>query len=136
MKRLIVILAILGMASTPGISNACAVSAFFQGLLSSAPVDFVCQPTPAQQQTAAQMLAALDAAQLIGATFYPVLGIAQASAVLTTLKNGGCFAVQQLRAAFEAVDAANAAVQAKQMKMLKGAPATLPEYPDLRVYVQ
>jgi uncharacterized protein YceK len=99
-------------------------------------VDMICAPTPEQQDTAAKMLAALDAAQAIGAVFYPPLGIEQASAVLNVIRGGGCFLVTQLTEAFKVVDAANEAVQAKQLKMVKMAPAALPEYAPLRKFIK
>jgi len=108
-----------------------------RAILDSGPVNFICNPTPAQQQTAALMLVALDTAQAVAAGFFPITGIIKASAVLTTIKNGGCFLVAELKEAFEAVDAANAALAKAQMKMMtQMAPATLPEYPDLRVLVK
>jgi amino acid permease len=99
-------------------------------------VDFICNPTAEQQQTAATMLAALDAGQAAGMVFIPALGIAKASAILTTIKNGGCFLVSELTEAFKVVDAANEAAAAKQMRMLKTAPAPRPEYPALRKLVK
>jgi hypothetical protein len=107
-----------------------------KGLLNSAPVDFLCAPTPAQQATAAAMLAALDAAQAAGAIFLPALAIAKASAVLRVIQAGGCFLVAELKAAFEVVDAANQEVAKMQMKMLKAAPPALPEYAPLRQLVK
>jgi hypothetical protein len=107
-----------------------------KGLLTSAPVDFLCAPTPAQQATAAAMLAALDAAQAAGAIFFPPLAIAKASAVLRVIQAGGCFLVAELKAAFEVVDAANQEVAKMQAKMLKAAPPSLPEYAPLRQLVK
>lgn len=95
-------------------------------------VDMICQPTPAQQATAAIMLAALDA----GWSFVPVAGAIKASAVLNVIRTGGCFLISELTAAFKVVDAANAATSAKQMKMLKTAPAALPEYQPLRILIK
>jgi hypothetical protein len=93
--------------------------------------DFICNPTPEQQQTAAAMLSALNAAQAVGAIFYPPVGIFQASAVLTTIKNGGCFLVAQLEDAFKVVDEANlTVVKAKGLKY--GAVTALPQYEPLR----
>ena len=99
-------------------------------------VDFICAPTADQQADAAKMLAALDAAQAAGAIFYAPLGIAKASAVLNTIRGGGCFLVAELTEVFEVVDAANTATQASQAKMLKGAPASLPQYPALRALIK
>jgi hypothetical protein len=104
--------------------------------LNSAPVSFVCQPSPEQQATAAAMLAALDAAQAAGAIFLPVLGVAKASAVLSVIQGGGCFLVAELKAAFEVVDAANVAAAKAQLKMLSGATPVLPEYAALRRFVK
>lgn len=94
--------------------------------------DFVCNPTAEQQQTAAQMLTALDAAQTFAAGFYPVAGVVKASAVLQTIKAGGCFLVSELAEAFKAVDAANTAKLQAQMKLLPTGAAALPEYAALR----
>ena len=100
-------------------------------------IDLICAPTAEQQATAAKMLAALDAAQAVGTVFFPIVGVMKASAVLTTIKNGGCFLVSELAEAFKAVDAANSAVIVKKMKMSPGtAPAVLPEYTPLRVLVK
>jgi hypothetical protein len=100
-------------------------------------VDMICAPTAEQQATAAKMIAALDAAQVAGTIFFPALGVAKASAVLTTIKNGGCFLASELAEAFKAVDAANAVVMTKQMKMTPSmAPPTLPEYAPLRKLVK
>jgi hypothetical protein len=82
------------------------------------------------------MLAALDAAQAAGAMFFPVLGIAKASAVLRVIVGGGCFVISELKSAFDAVDAANAAVAQAQLGKLKGATPALPEYRPLRVLVK
>ena len=105
-------------------------------LTTSAPVNFICQPTPEQQQTAAMMLVAIDAAQAIGAAFFPVIGIAKASAVLTTIKGGGCWALDQLAEAFKVVDAANAATAQAQMKAGKKMAVALPEYAPLRKLIK
>ena len=129
MKRyLAIILVVVAM----GLSGCAAVQAF----LSSPAVDFICNPTAEQQADAAKMLVAIDTAQAVGAIFYPAAGIAQASAILTVIKNGGCFVVAQLKEAFIAVDAANAAVVQAQAKKLKGISTTLPEYPALRKLVK
>lgn len=130
MRKCLALIIIVGLAfSVTGAT--CLNSA-----LNSGPVGFLCQPTPEQQATAAAMLAALDAAQAAGAIFFPVLGIAKASAVLRVIQGGGCFLVAELKAAFEVVDAANAAVASKQLKMLKGATPALPEYAALRKFVK
>jgi hypothetical protein len=99
-------------------------------------VDVICSPTPEQQATAASMLMALDAAQAAGTIFFPALGIAKASAVLTSIKAGSCFLLSELAEAFKAVDAANVATAQVQLKMLRAAPAVLPEYPALRRLVK
>lgn len=104
--------------------------------LNSAPVDFVCSPTPAQQATATAMLTALDTAQTAGALFFPPLAIAQASAVLRVIQAGGCFLVAELKAAFAVVDTGNVAVTAKQMKILKTTPGAQPEYAPLRQFIK
>jgi hypothetical protein len=107
--------------------------ATLQSAFNSGPVNFLCQPTDAQKADAAKMLLAIDAAQAVGTMFFPVIGIAKASAVLTTIVGGGCFLIDELKQALAVADAANGAVAAKQTKMLKGAPAALPEYKSLRV---
>ena len=127
MKKYFAVLVVLVMM----VSGCAAV----QSALNSAPVDFICSPTPDQQATAAAMLIVLDTAQAAGAIFYPVIGIAQASAVLNVIKDGGCFVVAQLKAAFEAVDAANATMaKAKGPKFVSE--TKLPEYPALRKLVK
>jgi hypothetical protein len=106
-------------------------------VMSSGPVGFMCQPSPDQQATAAKMLAALDAAQAIASSFYPAAGIFKASAVLTTIKNGGCFLLTELAEVFKVVDAANTATMQTQMKMLKGSVTmVVPEYAPLRKLVK
>jgi hypothetical protein len=136
MKRLMaMVLAVAVLAAVPVTSQACWFTDLF-GVSAQSVVDFICAPTADQQADAGKMLAALDAGQAAGAMFYAPLGIVKASAVLTTIKNGGCFLVAELTEAFKVVDAANAAVQTKQLKMLPTAPATLPEYPALRKLVK
>lgn len=125
MKKILVLVMVLAMALT-----GC------KALLTSAPVDFLCAPTPAQQATATAMLAALDAAQAAGAIFVPALAIAKASSVLRVIQAGGCFLVAELKAAFEVVDAANTEVAKMQLKALKTAPSALPEYKPLRDLVK
>ena len=128
MKKVLVLIMVLAMA----VGGCTAIKA----LLTSAPVEFLCNPTPAQQQTATAMLAALDAAQAAGAVFVPDLAIAQASAVLRVIQAGGCFLVAELKAALEVVDAANVEMARLQVKNLKTAPPALPEYKPLRDLVK
>jgi hypothetical protein len=130
MKRVLVLCMIVALAF-----GATGATCMNSGLNSSA-VDFVCSPTQAQKDTATAMLSALDAAQAAGAIFLPVLSIAKASAVLRVIQAGGCFLVAELKAAFEVVDAGNTALAKKQNKMLKASAGAIPEYADLRVYVQ
>ena len=128
MKKL-AILVVLAM-----VLSGCAA---IQAALNSAPVDFICNPTTEQQATAAAMLTALDTAQAAGTIFYPVIGIAQASAVLKVIQAGGCFVVAQLQEAFKAVDAANGTTAQVQLKKMPDmAPPVLPEYPALRRLVK
>lgn len=95
--------------------------------------DFICSPTSDQQATAAQMISALDTAQAAVSTFFPAVGIVKASAVLTNIKNGGCFLISELTDAFKAVDAGNAATASAQNKALAtSASETLPQYEPLR----
>lgn len=91
--------------------------------------DFVCNPTPAQQQDAALALAALDALQAAGSIFVPELGIVQASAVFTVIKNGGCFFLNELATALAALDAAR--TKAAVTKGFK-APVKFTDFPSLR----
>lgn len=124
MKKLMILVMVLALALT-----GCAqIKAF----LSSGPVNFICAPTAEQQATASAMLLALDTAQAAGAIFMPALAIAKASAVLRVIQAGGCFVVAELKAAFEAVDAANVEMARLQLKALKTAPPALPEYKPLR----
>jgi hypothetical protein len=109
----------------------------FANCLDSGPVNFVCAPSAEQQATASTMLAALDAAQTAGAIFVPALSIAKASAVLQVIRAGGCFLVAELKAAFEAVDAANLSVAKKQVALLKGSASfAVPQYAPLRKFVE
>ncbi len=129
MKKLAILVVVLAMA----VSGCAAIQSF----LESPAINFFCAPTDQQKAEAALMLAALDAAQAAGTIFYPVIGIAQASAVLTVIKDGGCFVVAQLKEAFKAVDAANAAVAQAQLKAMPDmAQPTLLEYPALRVLIK
>ena len=124
MKKLMILVMVLALALT-----GCAqIKAF----LSSGPVNFICAPTAEQPATASAMLLALDTAQAAGAIFMPALAIAKASAVLRVIQAGGCFVVAELKAAFEAVDAANVEMARLQLKALKTAPPALPEYKPLR----
>jgi hypothetical protein len=128
MKRLLILVMVVAMAM-----SGCTA---LKGLFSNAVVDFICNPTVEQQQTAAQMLTALDAAQVVAAGFYPVVGVFQASAVLTNIKNGGCFLVAELKKAFEAVDAANAATALSARSLMTSKPLVLPQYESLRKLVK
>lgn len=125
--RRLAVLAIVAILCINFVTMGCST---INSALNSAPVDFVCNPTPEQQATATAMLAALDAAQAAGAI------IAKASAVLRVIQAGGCFLVAELKAAFEVIDAGNMAVAKSQFKMLKAAPAALPEYAPLRQFVK
>lgn len=82
--------------------------------------DFFCNPTDAQKAEAAKYLTALDMVQAVAATFYPPVGIAKASAVMTTIAQGGCFLATEVQAALDLL----AQAQAKQasVKGLKAAP--------------
>ncbi len=91
--------------------------------------DFLCNPTEAQKAEAALMLAALDAIQAAGSIFFPPLAFVKASAVLTTIINGGCFLIVDLIEIFKILDQAEAA-KAK-VKGLK-APTKFISYPALR----
>ena len=131
MKRLLVIGMILALLCT-GCSG---FGKFSPGAQSA--VDLICAPSPEQQATAGVMLIALDTAQAIGSTFFPIIGIMKASAVLTTIKSGGCFLLTELAEAFKAVDAANTQVAMTRNKMLKSSvPLTSPEYLALRRLVK
>jgi len=94
--------------------------------------DLICKPTAEQQATAAAMLEALDKVQGVVGMFYPPAAIAQASAVLTTIKDGGCFLVAELAKVFEMLDKADEAkAKAKGLK----APAK-DSFPALRKFVK
>lgn len=129
MRKIIVILAILSLL----VCGCDSIKQAYQSVSDyiSPVVDFICSPTAEQQVTADKMLAALDAAQAAGAIFAPELAIVKASAVLNTIKTGGCYFLDQLAAAFQVVDAANAAQAMKALKAGK-AVAPLPEYVPLR----
>jgi hypothetical protein len=99
-------------------------------------VDLICAPTPEQKADAARMLAALDTGQAAAAVFFPAADIIKASAVLTTIKDGGCFLVAELTQAFKVVDAANTGIEVKSMGLLKAKPSAIPEYKALRVLIK
>jgi hypothetical protein len=136
MKKLVLILALM-----LAVGGCCAktldgvTTKSFSNCLESGPVNMICNPTPAQQATAAAMLAALDAAQVAGSIFLPALAIAKASAVLRVIQAGGCFLVAELKEAFIAVDAANRSQPLAKLKIVKGS-GSVPEYAPLRVYVK
>lgn len=98
-------------------------------------VDFVCNPSSVEQTEAAKWLTALDSIQAGAAAFYPPLAIVQASAVMTTIKNGGCFVLSQVQAALDLLTS----MQEKQVKMLKvkAAPRTSAEqFPALTARIK
>lgn len=100
--------------------------------LNSPAADYICAGEDAKL-TADDMLKAIE----IGKDLYAgKVGIEQAVAVLLYIKKTGCFARAQLIKAFEVVDAINVAQSAKAVRKLKMAPAPLPEYAPLRVYVK
>lgn len=72
--------------------------------------DFICNPTADQKAEAAKYLTALDMVQAVAATFFPAAGIAKASAVMTTIAQGGCFLASEVQAALDLL----AQAQAKQ----------------------
>ena len=84
-------------------------------------VDFICKPTEAQMAEAAKWLAAVDSIQAGAAVAYAPLAVVKASAVMTTIKNGGCFIVAEVEAALILI----ADMQAQQAK-LKGIMAPAP----------
>lgn len=133
LTKRIAVLAIMIMVCTSFVTMGCAqIKAF----LNSTPVTFMCSPTPQQQTTAGAMLAAIDMAQAVGAIYLPGIDVIKASAVLQTIRNGGCFVIAELKAAFEVVDAANLAMSKKAARQLKMAIAPIEEYPDLRVFIK
>jgi len=77
-------------------------------------VDFVCTPTDAEKADAAKWLSGLDLIQAGVSAFFPAAGIVKASAVMTTLKNGGCFFLSEVQAAIDLLTS----MQAKQATML------------------
>lgn len=130
MKKLLAILVILALV--PG-------CAFLKNLNDAAAP--ICNPTPEQKATAVLMLAAIDAAQAVIANFYPPAAIMKASAVLTTIKNGGCFLLAELAEAFQVVDAANTTVAMAPPKgywfaVPPPAAKPLPEYAPLRSLIK
>lgn len=141
MKKILAVILISTMLLSSGVSlEAC----WFTDMLNSGPVNFVCHPTPAQQQTAGQMLLALQMGVGVAGAFVGITAtqVEAAFAVLTVIKNGGCFLIDQLKSAFEVVDASNKALLKTKYgvgemygKPKYGAPS-LPEYPDLRVFVK
>jgi hypothetical protein len=138
MKKFVSGLLIIGfvMGTSIGFTGCAPLQAVGNGIrniFSSAPVEFICNPTEAQKLDAEKMLKALDAAQAVGVMFFPALGVAQASAVLTTIKNGSCFLIAQLKQAFEAVDAANTTLMKAKGPAGGGG---LPDYSTLRVLVK
>ena len=129
MKKLLVMVMVLAMAMAPSVVKACWLTDF----LNSDFVNMICAGESGKI-TAADMLQALETGQSLYAG--DPFDLEKAAAVLSYAKKTGCFLVAELKAAFEVVDAVNGAVAAKQMKALKTAAPALPEYPDLRVYVQ
>jgi len=98
-------------------------------------IGFVCSPTPAEQAEAAKWLSALDSIQAGVMVAYPAAGIAQASAVMTTLRDGGCFVLSQVQAALDLLNQ----MQTEQVKMLrvKAAPRTAAEqFPALTARIK
>jgi hypothetical protein len=98
-------------------------------------VDFVCNPTAAEQAEAAKWLTALDSIQAGVSVAFPAVAIMQASAVMTTLKNGGCFVLAEVQSALDLLDS----MQTQQAKMLKAvaAPRSMAtQFPALTARIQ
>jgi len=90
--------------------------------------DFVCNPTEAQKHEALLMLVALDAVQAAGAIFVPGIAIVKASAVLTTIAEGGCFLITELQDVFDILDKAEKTkLKAKGLVIVR-----IETYPALR----
>ena len=132
MKKIILVVLAIGMLV--GVGYGCAGFGKFSPPAQNV-VDFVCNPTPAEQADAAKWLAAFNSIQSGVAVFYPPLEIVQASTVMTVVKNGGCFVLSQVQAALDLLTA----MQSKQVKMLgvKAAPRTAAEqFPALAARIK
>ena len=125
MKKLVILALCVSLMAPVGLVGCAAYNSVRDAI--SPVTNFICQPTEKQKQDAALMLAAIDAAQAAGAIFYPPIAVAQASAVLNTIKNGGCFLLAQLDEAFKVVDTANT-----KLITAKAIAVPLPQYASLR----
>jgi len=66
--------------------------------------DVVCNPTDEQRAEAAAMLQALDAVQDVVGIFVADAALIKASIVLTTIKDGGCFLISDLKQILDLMD--------------------------------
>jgi hypothetical protein len=76
--------------------------------------DIVCNPTNEQKAEAAAMLQALDAIQNVVGIYVPEAALIKASVVLTTIRDGGCFLISDLKQILDLIDK----IEAIQTKMV------------------
>jgi hypothetical protein len=86
--------------------------------------DVVCNPTDEQKAEAAAMLQVLDAVQNMVGVFVPEATLVKSSVVLTTIVEGSCFLISDLKPVIELVD---------RIETVKTKSLTKPQtYPALR----
>jgi uncharacterized lipoprotein YajG len=125
MKKFLVVLVVLAMVS------GCTSFGVFSPK-AQAVVDFICSPTQAQMDEAAKWLGALDNIQAGVSIAFPPAGIAKASAVMTVLKNGGCFVLSEVEAALVLIgDMQAKQIKAKGPMMAAAAPSVQAQFPVL-----
>lgn len=86
-------------------------------------VDFVCAPSDAEKAEAAKWLTALDNIQAGVSVAFPAISIMQASAVMTTIKNGGCFILSEVQMALDLLN--NMETKQAKVLMMKSTPGTV-----------
>jgi hypothetical protein len=88
-------------------------------------VDFICTPSDAEKAEAAKWLTVLDNIQAGVSVAFPAISIMQASAVMTTIKNGGCFILSEVQMALDLLN--NMEAKQATVLMIKSAPQTIAE---------
>jgi hypothetical protein len=124
MKRILIVVIVLAM-----VVGCAGVGKWSPG--AQTVVDFMCQPTAAQQEEAAKWLTAMDNIQAGVSTAFPAASIVKASSAMKVLAKGDCFVLAEVEAALVLL----ADMQSKQAAvkgMMKAAAATSEaQYPAL-----
>lgn len=129
------ILAVLAVVAITFLGSVQAKACWFTDLF-TVTTDYICAGAEGKA-TAADMLAALETGKrLIDNGEITAVDISSALSILMVLRDTGCFVRDQLKLAFEVVDAGNEALATKRLKALPTAAPALPQYPALRALIK